>query len=211
MRETRRGASARETRRLITEAATALFIERGYAATSMREIAAAAGVVDKTLYLSFGTKADLLRAVVDHAIAGDDEPVPIAERTWFRAILDTTDPRDVLKQWIDHQHRMLRRLADLTEMVRAAANSNPELAELYHQRRTALAVDVTHIARSLATRSQLRTGTTTAEAANQLNIITGPEIYRLLVIDQRWSNRRYRTWCQQVLEHALLPTGDGPD
>jgi AcrR family transcriptional regulator len=86
-------AAARETRRLVTDAAARLFVARGYAATSMRDIATAAEVADKTLYLIFGSKAELLRAVADQAVAGDDEPVPVAERRWFKDILATSDSR----------------------------------------------------------------------------------------------------------------------
>ena len=82
-RSPRRLAAARETRARICAAARELFLADGYAATSMRAIAAAAGVAEKTVYLQFATKSAVLKMVVETAIVGDDEAVPAAERSWF--------------------------------------------------------------------------------------------------------------------------------
>lgn len=200
----RRQAAARETRRLITATATRLFIERGYTATSMRDIAATAEVAEKTLYLTFGSKADLLRAVADQAIAGDDEPVPVAERRWFKDILAASDSRQVLQEWAGHQEQVFRRLSDLIETVRAAANSDPEIAALYREKRDELITDARHIATALAARGDLRGNLTVTEAADHLNAITGPELHRVLVIDCGWTPERYRAWTRRNLEHYLL-------
>lgn len=200
----RRQAAARETRRLITATATRLFIERGYAATSMRDIAATAEVAEKTLYLTFGSKADLLRAVADQAIVGDDEPVPVAERRWFKDILAASDSRQVLQEWADHQERALGRLSDLIETVRAAANSDPEIAALYREKRDELITDARHIATALAARGDLRKTLTVTEAADHLNAIAGPELHRVLVIDRGWTAERYRAWTLCNLENYLL-------
>ena len=200
----RRQAAARETRRLITAAATRLFIERGYAATSMRDIAATAEVAEKTLYLTFGSKADLLRAVADQAVTGDDEPVPVAERRWFQDLLAASDSRQVLQEWVEHQERALHRLSDLIETVRAAANSDPEIAALYREKRDELITDARHIATALAARGDLREKLTVTEAADHLNAITGPELHRVLVIDRGWTPERYRAWTRRNLENYLL-------
>jgi AcrR family transcriptional regulator len=204
----RRQAAARETRRLITAAATRLFIERGYAATSMRDIAATAEVAEKTLYLTFGSKADLLRAVADQAVSGDDEPVPVAERRWFKDILAASDSRQILQEWAEHQEQVFRRLSDLIETVRAAANSDPEIAALYREKRDELITDARHIATALAARGDLRENLTVTEATDHLNAITGPELHRVLVIDRGWTPERYRAWTQRNLENYLLKPPD---
>ena len=87
-----RAERARRTRRRIVDAATALFLERGYAGATMRAIAAAAGVAVPTVELGFGTKATLLKAAIDVAIAGDDEPVPVLDRAWADTCLLYTSP-----------------------------------------------------------------------------------------------------------------------
>lgn len=188
----------------MTETAARLFVERGYAATSMRDVAAAAAVHEKTLYLNFGTKAELLRAVADQTIAGDDKPLPVAERPWFKDILATTDPRRALGGWVEHQERSLRRLSDLIETVRAAGNSDPEIAAVYRDKRDGLLVDAHHIANALGARGHLRHTVSAAEAAEHINVITGPEVHRVLVIDRGWTRARYRAWAKENLENYLL-------
>lgn len=66
------------------EAATTLLLARGYAATSIRAIAEAATVSVPTVELAFASKPRLLKAAIDVAIAGDDQPVPMLERDWAR-------------------------------------------------------------------------------------------------------------------------------
>ena len=80
----RREQQARATRARIIAAAARRFLARGYAGTTMRAVAADAGVALPTVELVFGTKAKLLKAVVDAAIGGDDEPVPMLDREWAR-------------------------------------------------------------------------------------------------------------------------------
>ena len=89
----KRQAAARETRRRIRSAATALFLAQGYAATSMRAVALAAGVAEKTVYLQYATKTALLKEVVETAIVGDDDEVPVAARGWFTDALGNRIPR----------------------------------------------------------------------------------------------------------------------
>ena len=83
-RSPRREQQARRTRARIIAAAADRFLAPGYSATTMRAVAADAGVAVPTVELAFGTKARLLKAVIDTAIAGDDEPVPMLAREWAR-------------------------------------------------------------------------------------------------------------------------------
>src|SRR3954452_20088302 len=84
-RSPRRDAQARETRRRVLEAASALFVQRGLAGTTIRAVATQAGVSVATVEQLFGTKATLLKAAIDAAIAGDDEPVAVLDRAWADA------------------------------------------------------------------------------------------------------------------------------
>ena len=91
-----RAERARRTRRRIIDAAAALFLERGYAGATVRAIAEAAGVAVPTVELGFGTKARLLKAAIDVAIAGDDEPVPVLDRAWADTARNATSPAALL-------------------------------------------------------------------------------------------------------------------
>lgn len=60
-----RKEDARDTRRLILEAALDLFSQSGFAGTSMRQIARAVSVRESALYHHFSSKADILEALLD--------------------------------------------------------------------------------------------------------------------------------------------------
>jgi len=93
--EGRRQKKARQTRRRILAAAAELFTRQGYAATTIQQVAEQADVAWQTVYSVFGTKAAILSAVFDVAVAGDDEPAPVAERPFVQAIKDAADPPPV--------------------------------------------------------------------------------------------------------------------
>src|SRR5215468_11217742 len=124
-----REANARRTRAAIVAAASELFTARGYAATSLADIAAAAGVARPTVFAAFGSKPALLRQVLDQALAGDDEPIPVAQRPWFRPVWDATTPSAVLDAYAAVCTLINRRAARIFEVVRRAADQAPEVAQ----------------------------------------------------------------------------------
>ena len=91
-RSTLREEQARATRRAIVEAGAALFVERGFAGTTVDAIAERAGVSRKTVFTSVGGKVAVLKDAFDWALAGDDEPVPLGDRPAVRDFLTETDP-----------------------------------------------------------------------------------------------------------------------
>lgn len=62
------------------------------ASLSAAAIAAAARVSVETVYKAFGNKPGLVKAVVDVAIVGDDEPVPMLRRDRVRRMEAEPDP-----------------------------------------------------------------------------------------------------------------------
>ena len=67
-------------------AAARLFVQVGYAGTTISSIADEAGVAVQTVYAVFGNKQAIMAAVVDRAIAGDDAPVAINDRDWMQLV-----------------------------------------------------------------------------------------------------------------------------
>jgi AcrR family transcriptional regulator len=82
-----RAARVADTEERILAAARSLFLRDGYAATTLAAVADAAGVGHRTVYVRFGTKAALLKRVVDVAVAGDTRPIEVTGRDWFQASL----------------------------------------------------------------------------------------------------------------------------
>src|SRR3954454_15680491 len=93
----RRREQAAATRREILAAAQRLFERQGYAATTMAAVAAEARVALKTVYLAFETKSGLLRALWHLLLRGDEEKSPVAERHWYREVLEEPDPQRQLR------------------------------------------------------------------------------------------------------------------
>src|SRR5664279_5417561 len=118
---TRRGEQARATRRRIVDAAAALFIENGYPATTLDQIAERAGVAVQTIYFHFGNKRTVLKEAVDVAAVGDYEPVPLLDRPWLEQIRAEPDPDRVIALWVHTSRTIFGRIAPIMRVVRDAA------------------------------------------------------------------------------------------
>jgi len=88
-----RREQARARRLAVVLAARELFERDGFRLTTIAAVADRAGVSAISIYKSFGTKAALAKAVFDITIAGDDEPVPVAEREAMRQMRAEPDVR----------------------------------------------------------------------------------------------------------------------
>ncbi|MGH9172549.1 MAG: TetR/AcrR family transcriptional regulator [Acidimicrobiales bacterium] len=119
----------RATRNRVIGAATALFAERGYTATTMADIARVAGVSMQSVYSAGRSKADLLHAAVDLAVAGDDQEVLVHERPLFQAVAAEPDPARQVQMLAD----LICTIQERSEFIRAAeregAAVEPILAE----------------------------------------------------------------------------------
>src|SRR3954464_6408389 len=113
----RRREQAAATRKAILEAAQKLFEEQGYPPTSMAAIAAEAGVALKTVYAAFETKSGVLTALWNRLLRGDDEPVPVGARDWYRDVLEEPDPRRQLQLNARNARVARERLGPLLEVI----------------------------------------------------------------------------------------------
>jgi AcrR family transcriptional regulator len=129
-RSTLRADQVRQTRRRICDAAEGLFLDRGYVSTSMDDIARAAGVSRQTVFSAFGSKATLLKAVLDIRLVGDDEPVAIADRPAAQAVLAATDPHEAIRLQAALVVEVYQRTMPLWPTLTAGAFMDPELREL---------------------------------------------------------------------------------
>src|SRR5688500_1723676 len=126
-----RAARARLTRRRMIDGAKELFVAQGYAATTMEQIAAAAGVAVQTVYYTFKTKGQLLAEVVEVTAAGDDEPVPPMRRAWVQEMLGASSPHRVVALAVENGTGIYERVAVLWPAVGAAAAADPDVDEYW--------------------------------------------------------------------------------
>ena len=193
-RSPRREQQARETRARIITAAAARFLSDGYAPTTLRAVAADAGVALPTLELGFRTKAALLKAVIDAAIAGDDQPVPMLARAWARrADANPGAPAFVAvfaRQLADSAHRGAGLTLVALEAARVDADIAATASQLMYQRRVMASWLVDGIRR----RSQLRAGLSRAAAIDTIWVLMDPALYCRLTGDCGWTSARYGRW-----------------
>jgi len=121
-----RAAQADRTRAQVLAAAAACFEESGWAGTTVAAIAERAGVAVETIYSGFGSKKALLRQVIDVAVVGDTEPVPLADREVFTRLGEgSRDER--IRAGIAMLTAVHGRLAKVWRAVGEAAASDPEI------------------------------------------------------------------------------------
>lgn len=202
----RRQEQAGESRRAMLASARELFVERGFAATEMADVAAAAGVSVKNLYKVFGNKVGLAKAVFDVAIAGDDEPIPMIERASLSRVRDETDPRRKLQLYGEHLIAVAPRHVPLQLVILDAAASDPDAAKVWEQLQDERLRGMSLFAQALAAEGHLREGVTATEARDVLWTYNSAELYKLLVVERRWSAKRYGRWVADALTAALLPS-----
>ncbi len=210
-RRTRPTIAADATRQTIVEAARRSFVERGYMATTIDEIASASGVAVQTVYNSIGPKRAVLSAVLDHVAAGPESPASVPD-FMRRRVAATRTGRGavrVLAAWFVEVHG---RLGPMLRVLRDAAAFDAEIAELERARDARRFHNYHEAARAIAGRADLRAGLAIADAAAIIWSLGNAEIYRFLVLEQAWTPGRYRRWLERGLRAGLLssdvPSGD---
>jgi AcrR family transcriptional regulator len=197
-------ARTRLARAAVLDAARTLFLERGYAATTMEAISGAAGVPPATLYRLFSSKIGVLKAVLDVAAGGDDDPVAFGDRRDVQERLRLADPRTQLEAFAELATHVMARVAPIQHMLAGAAATDGEAAELLadfsRQRQRGQA----RIAAALAQQRALRHGLPERAAADTLYALMSPELYRLLTGDRGWSRKQYQRWLGEALQRQLL-------
>jgi AcrR family transcriptional regulator len=201
--KTRKQFAAEETQRVIVEAASRLFLEHGYHATSIGRIASEAGVAVQTIYNAVGSKRDVLSRVLDFAAAGERSPEPVPQFMREQAESEP-DPRRIIAQLVEFWRGALPRTAPVFRVIREAAAADPEIATLERARTAQRLRNYQQAAQVLADRDALRPGMTIDGAAAAIFAIGHPETYRALVLEGEWDDDAWANWLQATLEAALL-------
>lgn len=186
------------------EAARRLFVERGYGATTVEAISTAAGVPSATVYRLFSSKAGILKALIDASIVGDDDDVPMADRPQVRSLLEDPDARGRLAGFVTVAAQVNARIAPIYGVLVSAAGSDRDAGALLEQLNRQRQDGQRLIARSLTTSGQLRPELRERDAADIIHALLSPELFRLLVIDRRWSVERYGRWLTGTITDQLL-------
>ncbi len=205
---TSRRVRASATRVRIVEAATRAFLDRGYAAATIPQIAADAGVAVETVYRSASGKAGLLAAAVQAALAGgvDRADLPVEQRTGIRRVIEATDPQQALRAYAMTQPGVWSRVGPLLRVLEAAAPTDQTLVELREQHAAQRLSGMRRFAGHLDDQGALAAELSVDRAADILWTLCAQANFEALVTTRGWTSAEYVDWLSQSLISALLPS-----
>jgi AcrR family transcriptional regulator len=186
---------AQQTRRRVLESARRLFVEHGYAGTTVAAVADDAGVSPETIYVSLGGKRGLLEGVMDitgpHESAADDDQ-------WWEMVARLPDATARLDRMVQYSCRILARTRPIHAIIRGAADKEAFAAVLGRRLLTErLANQTDRIERYLG--DALRPGPSVADAGERYCVLASPDLYHLLTVELGWTAPRHELWLADLL------------
>ncbi|MGY2037775.1 TetR/AcrR family transcriptional regulator [Nocardia gipuzkoensis] len=193
----RRQTQAKRTRTDIAEAAGRLFVTRGWAGTTIADVARAAGVSVPTVYAAYGSKKGLVWSLVDAADVSGDMPRMLAE------LEACPTPAQQLAAMAGYDRRLFERAGDLIALVRESGRTEPELATLYAQAREV--ADRTRVeVFSSWPDGTLRPGLDISTATDVYAALCNIDVYATFITERAWSPGAVERWWSEALARELL-------
>jgi AcrR family transcriptional regulator len=198
-----REEQAARTRARILDAAGELFVERGYARTTVQDVADRAGVARDTVHAIFGGKARVLTALIDVRLVPDGSVANITQTPAALAIKDELDPRrqiELFATWITQVSTQLR---PVFEILRTASAVEPEMAAVFSEMERVRMKNMQTYARWFAARGPLRVST--QRAGEIIWTLASPDVARMLCDELGWTQPQHARWLADTLTRTLLP------
>jgi len=199
---------AKATQWRIMKAAYTLFCEQGYAATTMAQIADAAGVAIQTVYFGFHTKPALLSRAYEVAVGGDPEPLIPEQQPWYAEMRAAPDIRVALRAFVSGAGEIMRRVTPLYFAARVAANADADAARVMAFHETGRAAGYRDALELLRTKAELRLGLSVERATDLLLLFVGPDVYHALVDGRGWSHDEWIDWTVSAVAEQLFGRAD---
>jgi AcrR family transcriptional regulator len=201
-----RDEQAARTRARILDAAADLFLDQGYARTTMQGVADRAGVARDTVHAVFGGKQRLLTALIDARLVPDGSVAKVTDRPDAQAIKDATDQRRQIELYAEFIAGISPRLRPVFEVLRTASAVEPEMASVFREMDGYRLKNMQTYAKWIAARGPLRVST--KRAGEIMWSLSSPEVARMLCDDLGWSRRDHARWLADTLARTLLPDPD---
>lgn len=196
-----REGQAEASRAAVLAAARDLFVEQGYGATTIDQVAARAGVSKPTVFTAVGNKATLLKVVRDVALAGDDDPRPVTDREDVAAIASAGELDRAIALTAAHIVEVNARAHAVHEVIRGASGTDPVVAGLWDDAEGQRHVGAGHLLDRLgATPTAAR-----PQAQDLLWLLMAPDHYHRLVVRRGWSRRAYEQWLVDGIRALYAP------
>jgi AcrR family transcriptional regulator len=200
----RRAEQAVATRRAVLDAARELFIEQGYAVTTVADIARRARVAVDTVYAAVGRKPALLREVLETAISGSDQAVPAEQRDYVARVRAAKGARKKIKTYAAALVDIQPRLAPVYLALRDAAATDPDSAATWREISERRARNMRAFAADLRATGELRTDLSDDDIADIIWSMNGPEYWTLLVTDRGWSPAQFGNHLADAWQRLFL-------
>jgi AcrR family transcriptional regulator len=200
-----RREQAHARRLAVVQAARELFERDGFRLTTITAIAAHAGVSAESVYKGFGSKAGIAKAVFDLVIAGDDEPVPVAQRAAARAVLEEPEVRGKIAMFVEGLAQRQARSAKVQILIRDGRHVDNSLAPIWAKLNDEGLAGMTMLGRHLLETGQLRDGIDLDEVRDVLWNYLAVDNYERLVLSRDWSLERYSRWLARAITSAICP------
>jgi AcrR family transcriptional regulator len=200
----RREQRARRTRARIVQAATRLFLDRGYVATTVDAIAREAGVAAATVYQAFGTKQAILAAGLDFTIAGDLELVAVLDREWVQTVRAEADPVRRLRLVVQNTTEIAARTAPIKEVMRDAAAIEPSIRDLIHRDNQGRYNTQQALVEFIVGEGPGQSGSSGPSAVDTFFTLVNSDTFRLFVGHLGWTLEQWREWLFQLLSRELV-------
>lgn len=202
-RSPRREEQAARTRHAILQAARHLFVGRGYAETTVADVARAAGVSVDTLYASVGRKPQLLLAVHDMELGSSDAPIPALQREYVAAVTSAEGARAKLATYAEALGRVFPTAVPLAEALRVAALGDAECRRVWDGLNARRAANMLLLARDLRSTGELREDLTDEDVAHLIWTTNSPEFYQLVTSGGR-TGEDYAATVRDLWTRTLL-------
>ena len=198
-----RDEQAARTRARILDAATELFVERGYARTTVQDLADRGGVSRDTVHAIFGGKARVLTALIDTRLVPDGAVANVTQTPAAQAIKHEVDQRTQLQLFATWMAEMSTRLRPAFEILRTASAVEPEMAAVFAEMDRFRLKNMQIYARWFAARGPLRVST--KRAAEVIWAVASPDVARMLCDELGWTEAEHAHWLADTLTRSLLP------
>jgi AcrR family transcriptional regulator len=202
-----RADQAQQTRRRVLESAHRLFVEHGYAGTTVAAVADDAGVSPETIYLSLGGKRGLLEGVMD--ITGPHETVADDDR-WWQMVRQLPTASARLDKMVEYSCRILARTRPVHAIIRGAADKEAFAASLGRRLLEERLTNQTERIRDYLG-DELGPGLSIAEAGERYCALASPDLYHLLTVELHWTPEHHQQWLTNLLHTELLGSHGRPE
>jgi AcrR family transcriptional regulator len=200
-----REEQAARTRTRILDAAAELFLERGYARTTMKDIAVQADVARDTVHAIFGSKARVLTALIDYRLVPDGSVTNVTQLPEALAIKDEVDQRKQIGLFGKFIAGISTELRPVFEILRTASAVEPEMAKVFEEMDQFRMNNMQTYASWIAARGPLRVST--RQAGEMIWALASLDVARMLCDELGWTEPQHARWLSDTLIRTLLPDG----